>query len=278
MNWVLCSLLVSFHFIKAGANPVIFAVQNSSFIHGCSCIYATLAIVLVTSSSNWAIGQSVRSDSSFIAAARNQAVGLYERTLKRQAHVYEGDEYINHDPRIVVHPYYVVDSLQTGTVVYNGVRYQDVRMLFDIVRDELVVQPPEGGYRLRLSTDKIAAFSVGSHQFVRIVGDSVAGIRTGFYEIIYNGTVKALAKRLKTIHEDISDGTYKADYQQNDRFIIQKDGTFYEVNSKRALLNLFPDQAKALRKYMRTNRMKFRNEQREQTITRITQRYDELTH
>lgn len=150
-------------------------------------------------------------------------------------------------------------------------------MLFDIVRDELVVQPPEGGYRLRLRQDKIASFSLGPHQFARVVGDSAAGIRTGFYEIIYDGKVKALAQRVKTVHEDISSGSYKAEYLQKDRFIVKKGEAFYEVKTKRSLLNLFPDQAKALRAYLRANRLKFNDEQREQTIARITQRYDELT-
>ncbi|MBD2757329.1 hypothetical protein [Spirosoma validum] len=240
--------------------------------------FSTVAIVLIFFLSNGVFGQMAKPiDSSFVYAARSQATALYERTVKMQAHVYEGNQYINHDPRIKIHPYYVVDSLQVGTVVYKGIQYRDVAMIYDIVRDELVVQPPGGGYRLRLETDKISAFSLGPHRFARIVGDSVAGIRTGFYEIIYNGKAKALAKRLKTIHEDISGGTYKGDYLQKDRYIIQKDGAFYEVKSKRSVLNLFPDQAKELRKYARANRLKFNDEKREVAISRITQRYDELT-
>lgn len=240
--------------------------------------FFTVAIVLAGFLNNGVFGQTTKSiDSSFVAAARNQATALYERTVKTQAHVYEGNQYINQDPRIKIHPYYVVDSLQTGSVVYKGVQYRNVDMIYDIVRDELVVQPPGGGYRLRLEADKITTFSLGPHRFARIVGDSVAGIRTGFYEIIYNGKAKALAKRIKTIHEDISGGSYKGDYLLKDRYIIQKDGAFHEVKSKRSVLNVFPDQAKELRKYARANHLKFNDEKREVSISRITQRYDELT-
>ena len=236
------------------------------------------AVLFVLSFTACSFGQVLAPDSAFTRLARNQAVGLYEQTLKLQAHVYEGGEYINHDPRIKVHPYYITDSLQVGSVVYNGIAYSGVRMLYDIVRYEVAIQPPEGGYRLRLRTDKISAFSLSSHQFARIVGDSAAGIRTGFYEIIYNGKVKALAKRLKTVYEDISSGAYRGEYLVKDRFVIQKDGGFYDVKSKRSVLDLFPDQGKELRKYIRANKLKFTDEQREQTIARLTQRYDELTH
>ena len=236
----------------------------------------TPVLFLVCFASQFAVGQE--SDSSFVSAAQAQAVSQYERVLKPQAHVYEGNQYINHDPRIKIHPYYLVDSLQVGTVVFQGVTYRDVPMLYDIVRDELVVQPPDGGYRLRLRVDKIARFSLGAHQFTRLVGDSLAGVRTGFYEVIYPGRVKALAKRQKTVHEDISSGSYKADYLTQDRYLIQKERSFYPVKTKRSVLALFPDQVRALRKYMRTNHLKFNDEQRGQTIAQLTQHYDELTH
>lgn len=254
-------------------------MQKSTRIHTHTHnrLYAAVVVLLVIALGKEALGQGSRADSSFVAAARKQAVTQYEQTLEQQAPVYEGDEYIRHDSRIKVHPFYRVDSLQVGTVVYKNVQYQGVRMLFDIVRDELVVQPPNGGYRLRLQTNKIARFSLGSHQFVRIAADSAVGIPAGFYEVLYGGAVKALSRRIKTVQEDISAGYYKADYLQKDRFIVKKDGAFYEVKTKRSLLNLFSDQAKALRAYLRANRLKFNDEQREQTIARITQRYDELT-
>ncbi|WP_420148922.1 hypothetical protein [Spirosoma sp.] len=241
-------------------------------------MHATIAALLVLCFSNCVFGQATGPDSSFVQTAKQRAIGYYEQTVRRQSHVYEGNQYIIHDPRIKVHPYYVVDSLLVGTVAYNHVQYQDVKMQYDIVRDELVVQPPDGGYRLRLHTDKITAFSLGPHRFARFVGDSVAGIRTGFYEIIYDGNVKVLAKRQKTVQEDISGGTYKGEYLVKDRFVIQKEGAFHEVKSKGSVLDLFPDQAKELRKYMRKNRLKFNDAQREQTIARLAQRYDELTN
>jgi hypothetical protein len=224
-----------------------------------------------------AFGQTIKPDSSFVQAARSQAVATYEQTLRLQAHVYEGNEYITHDHRIKIHPYYRVDSLLEGTVSYNGVNYRNVRMQYDIVRDELAVQLPENGYRLQPQTDKISAFSMGPYQFTRIVGDSAAGVPTGFYEILYDGRIKALAHRAKTVHEDISGGFYKADYLPADRFFILKEGAYHGVKTKRSVLSLFPDQAKALRKYLRTNKLKFNDELREAAITRTVQHYDELT-
>lgn len=223
-----------------------------------------------------AAGQPAEPDTSFRQVARNQAITTYERTLYEQAHIYEGNEYIAHDHRIKIHPFYRIDSLQTGTVLYNGVQYNGVQMLYDIVRDELAIQPPGGGYRLRVRNDYVAAFSLGAYQFSRIVGDSATGVPTGFYEVLYEGKAKALSHRVKTIHEDISSGSYRAEYVPKDRFYILKEGIYHEVKSKGSMLNLFPDQAKNLRKYIRANKLKFTDDQREAAVTQVTKRYEEL--
>lgn len=223
------------------------------------------------------LGQTTVSDSSFAQQAKQQAVRVYEQAMDRQEHVYEGNEYISHDHRIKVHPYFPIDSLLTGTIAYNGATYHDVRMLYDIVRDVVSIQPPEGGYRFRLHPEKIERFSVGQHQFKRLVGDSTASLPTGFYEVLYHGKTDVLAHRVKTVHEDISSGVYKAEYLVKDRFYVQKEGAYTEVKTKRSVLSVFPDQAKALRRYIRTNNLKFKDESREAAITGVVRQYDELT-
>ncbi len=220
--------------------------------------------------------QEPKSDSSFVQLAINQAVDQYNTSIFRQAHVYEGNEYITHDHRIKIHPYYRVDSLQTGSVLYDGVRYDKVRMLYDIVRDELSIQPPESAFRVRLRNDHLSQFSIGDYQFTRLVGDSAVGIPTGFYEVLHDGKVKALSHRVKIVHEDISQGFFKADYEQKDRFFVLKAGVYHEVKTKGTFLSLFPDQSKALRKYMRTQQLKFKNLQREEAITKLTRFYETL--
>lgn len=223
-------------------------------------------------------GQITKSDSLFVQAAKKRAVDQYEQAFSRQEHVYEGNEYIAHDHRIKIHPFYPVDSLLAGTITYNDIRYHDVPMLYDIVRQEVAVQPPEGGYRIRLHTNKINDFSLGQHRFIRLKNDSTSGITPGFYELLLDGRVQVLAQRVKTVHEDISSGTYIADYVVKDRFFIRKDSLYYEVKTKRSVLALFPEQAKTLRKYLRANHLKFKDEQREMSITQVAKQYEALTH
>jgi hypothetical protein len=216
-------------------------------------------------------------DTLAFAAGQAEAVLAYSQATKKQAPLYEGNEYVAHNHQIKIHPFFVTDSLQMGTVAYNGAFYTDVGMVYDIVRDEVVIQRPGTPYRIRLHSERISSFSVGRHRFARLVGDSTVGVRTGFYQLLYDGSVKALARRIKIIHEDISSGQYKANFVEEDRYFILKNGTYYPVKSKRALLRLFPEQASALQKYLRANRIKFK-QQREEAITAVVRQYDHLTH
>ncbi|MEZ0607550.1 hypothetical protein ACAW74_03490 [Fibrella sp. WM1] len=238
-----------------------------------SCPLLRLALLLLSP----LLINGVRAQSTFVQQAQDQAIRTYEQRLQGQAHAQEGHLYVGHDPRIKIHPYFQTDSLQRGTVQLNGVRYRDLQLLYDVVRDQVVIQPTGSGYRLQVPMEKMASFSLGNSQFTWINGDSLAGVRTGFYEVIYNGRVKALAKRVKTIEEDLYDGSYKGKYLIKDKFIVQKQNAFFEIKTKRSFLKLFPDQARELRRFIRKNALRFSADRREQAIAQATQRYDELT-
>jgi hypothetical protein len=220
-------------------------------------------------------------DSLFVRVARQQAIATYEQATRKQAHVYDGNEYIAHNHQIQGHPFYSIDSLQAGAVTYNGIYYKGVSMQYDIVRDQLVVQPVGSGFKVRLHNEQVSRFAINANPFIRLVapteGGSAIGLTTGFYEMLYDGKTKALARRIKTIHEDISSGAYKADFLQKDRFFILKEGSYRDANSKGAILSIFKDQSKELRKYIRANDLIFKGEQLGTALTQLARHYDELT-
>ncbi|WP_338875864.1 hypothetical protein WBJ53_09565 [Spirosoma sp. SC4-14] len=224
-----------------------------------------------------AFGQFAAADSTVLAAAQQQAIALYTNALREKPHLYNGHEYIPHDRRIKIHPYFNSDTLQSGSITYNGLSYDRVLMLYDIVRDELAIQLPRSPYRARPHSEQVTSFSLGPYQFKRITGDSLAGVRTGFYQILYDGKIQFLARHIKTVQEDLSSGVYRGTYIARDRYFIYKDGTYHEIRQKRSVFALFPDQKGPLRKYIRANHLKFKA-QREKTITAIVKQYEKLTH
>lgn len=236
-----------------------------------------LVILIAMSAVCPVFGQTASADSSFREQAVRYAHARYVRSTADQARLYNGAEYVGHLPSIKGYPY--VDSLwRAGTVTYDGVTYENIRLLYDLVDDVVVVPHIDSVYRMQLQSIKISRFSIPNHTFVRIVRDSThnVGLRTGFYDQLYDGRSKVLARRVKTIKTELVQNAVKEEYLSDNYYYIGKNGLFYPVKSKRSVLNLFADQKKNLRKYLRENRIKF-GKNREAAIVKLTQQYDEAT-
>ncbi|WP_128547128.1 hypothetical protein [Larkinella soli] len=237
---------------------------------------ALLFVVLLTAAGT-AFGQNV-ARTTFREQAVEYARNRYLRSTADQARLYNGPEFIPYSPNIKGHPY--LDSLwQTGSVQYDGVLYRNISLLYDVVGDAVIVPHSDSLYRIRLQSMRIGGFDLPGHTFIRVDADSArnSGLKTGFYDRLYDGRrVDLLAKRVKTIKTDFVHGAVVEEYLNGDTYYIGRNGVFTPVRSKRAVLAMFADQKKPLRKYLRENRIKFRRD-REGAIVKLTRRYDETS-
>jgi hypothetical protein len=194
------------------------------------------------------------------------------------SHLYNGSEYVDYDNFFIGHQYFETDDWEDGTVHYDGILYRDVPLQFDIRQDELVTDNFAGPLRIRLVSQKVRQFTLLGHTFVRIVSDSLqnTGVRTGFYDQLYAGGVTLLSKRNKIIEEYIENGKLVSEFIQKDRYYILKDGRYHSVKSKKSVLSLYADRRKELQKYLRENKVRFR-ENPEYAMVLMTRHYDSLT-
>ncbi|RAJ98142.1 hypothetical protein LX87_03050 [Larkinella arboricola] len=237
--------------------------------------YKTLRIILfLLLPASTVFGQHASRDSLFREQAVRYAHNRYVGSTMDQARIYNGAEYVGHSPRIKGHPY--LDSLwQVGSITYDGVVYDSIRILHDLVNDVVVVPHLDSVYRVQLQSIKVSRFSIPNHTVVRIVRDTAVnnGLRTGFYDQLYNGRLKVLARRTKTIQTNFVQNTAKEEYLSQNNYYIGKNGVYYPVKSKRSVFNVLADQKRSLRKYLRENRIKF-SKNRETAIVKLTQQYD----
>jgi len=200
----------------------------------------------------------LRAQTSFDSSYAN-AISVYTTTIGLNQHIYNGAEYIDYDHRITGSPFFEKNSFVNGSIVYDGILYNNVQLIYDIWRENVVIKN-YNRLPLLLINEKVSAFDLEGHQFIKITTDSLTeklGL-SGFYNVLCNGTVKLFAKRKKLLEEKITTPTIEASFIQKNEYYILNNSVFYAVANKKSLLNALDDQKPALQKYIKQQKLKFR--------------------
>lgn len=203
------------------------------------------------------------------------AVEFYRKSTEESQHLYNGPEYYIYDARSKEHQFFESDEMEEGSVYYDGQLYPNVLIMYDIVKDEVAIEHLNRYDQLQLQKEKVHFFTVFNHYFIRLEKANT-GLRTGFYDLLYDKRLKVLVRRIKERDEVIDQMKIVVEFPAKNFFYVYKDGVYHNVSSKNSVLKLFEDQKKALRKYIRENQLRFKKD-RENSIVKVTTYYDQLT-
>ncbi|MCE6988366.1 hypothetical protein [Dyadobacter sp. CY323] len=201
-------------------------------------------------------------------------ISLYKSATSMSQNLYNGRQYYVYDARQEEHQFFNQRKWHNGVVMYDGQRFDSIAMLYDIFHDELVIKHFNGDHIL-LQSEKVDYFLLDQHHFGHFEsGKSInEQMRTGFYDVIYNGKSKTLVRRSKQRQEKIVDKRVIALFPQKDFYYIFKDGRYHSVRSKKSTFALFPEDKKELRRVLRDEKIRYRKN-RELAIVKIVEAYD----
>jgi hypothetical protein len=205
-----------------------------------------------------------------------KAGDVYNPFIEKQSRLYDGIEHLGYSVRIKGHAYFLTKELQTGTVVYDELEFVNVPMVYDLLKEQVVIQHFNGFTKIALVQEKVKEFTLNGHHFIRLKAGTASRspIITGYYDELYTGRLKVLVKRGKVIDETIKD-ELEREFMQMDLIFIQKEGTYYLIKNYKGLLTVLKNKSKEVRQYLRKNRIKFRKNA-EEAILKATVYYDSL--
>lgn len=208
----------------------------------------------------------------------NFLVDLYSSAIGENAHLYNGREYFTYDKRIKGNPFFETDSMTAGNISYNGGEYDNVPMLYDITRDEVIINRYHQNFKISLLTEKLEKFTFLNHFFYHMEKDSLHGVllSPGLYDELYHGNTTVLVKRKKRISEKIVLNANVISYQPDDHFYIKRNNKYAGISNKSSLLKAFNDKKKEIRKYLRKHKIKFKSDP-EKAILQSAVYYDQLS-
>jgi hypothetical protein len=243
--------------------------------HKTICIFLLICIVLCLRMQ----AQSTTQDTSHSLSAYGLALRQYHDYLDPEPNLYRGGQYAEYGFLIKDgHPFFGEDRSRIGTVVYNGILYENIPLLFDEVYDNLVTTDPIKVFKITLIPYQVDRFTIEDHSFVRL-SDSLNRSQpsNGFYEQLYKGHISLLRRERKVVQEDISNQAegIRRYIEVRVSFYVRRGDEYYPVNNKSSLLVALKDKSKEARKFIRQNHLNFRKD-KENVLVKVVAWYDKL--
>ncbi len=225
-----------------------------------------------------ASAQAAGEDSSLYQAALSHTLAVYFNQVGDQSQLYNGRLYNDFTFSFTSgSPYFLSNNFNDGTVAYDNIQYNGVPLLYDDLRQQLITR--DQGYWLQLVSERIRAFTLLDHHFIRMDPDSLSKspVRTGFYEQLYSGNSEVLKRKIKNIKEELStaEGVLWSIVETSDYFIKTRDG-YHKVKSKNEFLAVLKSHRKEIHQFIKRNKLKYRKD-KENTLVRVAAYYDQIT-
>ena len=223
-----------------------------------------------------ASGQMPSEDSAFYQSALTHTIQVYQRRIDDQSALYNGSVYAPYEWAWKGGTPYFIDTLTAGSVVYDGMVYDSLKVLYEDLRQFFIVK--NEALMLQLVKERVSSFVVDGHHFIRLKADNHnPGLpRTGFYEILYSGQTELLKETVKSKREEPSIVEGILHYvDEKDNYYIRKKGNYVRVNSKRELLDALDDRRKEVQRFLKKNKLNMRKG-RETALIQAIQYYDKL--
>jgi len=234
-----------------------------------------MALMLLIFTGN-TYAQSINTDSALSDRVLMASRLNYTRLIGDQSRLLNGIKYVEYKPGYVGNAYYLSGGFQNAYLRYDDADFYNMPVLFDLYKNMIVVNHAEDGGLMSLLNSKLDEFIIADHTFISIVADSThTTLKTGFYELLYNGHTRLLAKYSKDIQEEKSGNTLENIFDEHTNYYLRKGNNYYPVSGRRSMLDLLKDKKKILETYIKLNKIDFSADV-EAAMAKVALYYDQL--
>lgn len=208
---------------------------------------------------------------------RELLIENYYDIVAGNAKIYSGREQAKYLLTIKNHPYFVTDEYSIGEVFYDGISYNNVKLRWDVFRDELIALSLHAN-NIVLYKDCVDQFDLHGQVIINLKSPDFSDApATGFYIRLYEGDIDVLGKPVCELVETHQDRVVLRSFEmRKDICYVIYDNTCYRIKSKRAILKLFKSHKKELKQYIRAQRLDFKDDF-SGSIVYVVKKYEELT-
>ncbi|MBG0859960.1 MAG: hypothetical protein IQL11_10675 [Bacteroidales bacterium] len=155
--------------------------------------------------------------------------------------------------------FFLSNTFLRGSVIINGLRFNNLNIKYDIINDELLLSI-ESYPIIMMNKEMVDSFSLTfENRIYNMInaGTDTSAVLRGYVNVLYSGHSALYVKYTKQLHPLGVDGRY--DLINQVHFVYLKKGNkIIPVTGKRKLLSLLEDKKREIRSFMKSNRIRIR--------------------
>ena len=152
--------------------------------------------------------------------------------------------------------YFIPIQNPAGKVVYNGLMYTDVPLLFDVLNNKLITRKPSDNQAFEIQTSHVSHFELDKHRFTYLQTSLAKNMPAGFYEILYEGKKNSVYEmHTKLLNEELGEKFKKYVIEDNSIFYIKKGGAYYKVEKKKNLYQIYNNHEAEIKSFIKNNQL-----------------------
>jgi hypothetical protein len=204
------------------------------------------------------VGQMHNADSTGNTLAAAHAAATFQQAVHFQKDIYTGAEHIGYSPLSEGIAYFLTKEWTSGAVLYDGILYGNESLMYDQVKDKLVLKRFDG-FPVELRSDKVIYFTLAGHTFVYINRNHPSGLKEGFYDRLAVGSLTILVRRIKILEEQVDEMQLRQRFVQTTVYYALKGNTYNIIKNKASLLSIVGGRKKEILQHLRQQGIKFKS-------------------
>lgn len=172
--------------------------------------------------------------------------------------------------------FFLSNTFLKGSVTFNGRKYDNLDLLYDIANDELILGA-ETYPIIIMNKEMVDSFSLITrnriYNFINGISDT-ANVLNGYLNVLYNGPTTLYVRYFKKLLPMAVDGRYDLFYQEHDIY-LKIGNQITRITGKKKLLNLLEDKKREIRYFLKSKRLKLLQNNPE-TYVPVLKHYDSI--
>lgn len=213
-----------------------------------------ITLIILLSIPSFLISQNVQ-EKTGLYTWFDQIIGVDNTSLYNGTEHKEKYRFLNENSN-----YFNSSKFLTGNIIYDGELFYDVKLKYDAYQQEVIVRLQNrnlGSSVLKLFNSKIDEFSIMDSKFKKIEDKTNGTIEmSGFYEISFQNHNLIFYKKHQKVKREIffENKIYPEFIDAKTKNILWYKNKYYLIDSKKDLVNIFPQLKKNISNFYRINK------------------------